>query len=251
MKINVITFNIRWCDDRENNSVAQRAPRLNQVLSKYDADIIGLQEARPNWEPYFAEYFSEEYDMFLQYRAEEEKEAAPILWKKDKFELVKKGVFWLSDTPEIPSKGWDERYDCYRMCEYVILKDKNTKKELLFMNTHFGFGDKCQTDSAELIQKYNKAIGEYPTAITGDFNMNMESLGYERMTKYYRDANKETENDTSITYHGYFMEGNNPEHIDYCFINEKITPCSAKIIKDTVDGKYPSDHFGIHFILEI
>lgn len=69
--------------------------------------------------------------MFLKYRNETvDVEGAPILWKKDKFELIKSGYFWLSDTPEIESKGWDEKYDCFRMCSYVILKDKKAAKAL-------------------------------------------------------------------------------------------------------------------------
>ena len=81
----------------------------------------------------------DKYDIFNKYRSESNLESTPILWKKDKFECLKTGYFWLSDTPEVESRGWDELYNCYRICVYAILKEKATGKTFNFMNTHFGF----------------------------------------------------------------------------------------------------------------
>ena len=122
MKLKVISFNIRCCDDKNGNAISERAPRLFKVTSPIDADIIAFQEYRPQWEEHINNFYSDKYDIFLKYRNETvDIEASPILWKKDKFILVKSGYFWLSDTPEIESRGWDELYNCYRMCVYVIL----------------------------------------------------------------------------------------------------------------------------------
>ena len=118
------------------------------------------------------------------------------------------------------------------------------------MNTHYGFGDKCQIDSSDLIYKYNKQITDLPTLITGDFNMFPSTLGYKQMTKYYRDVNHATLNYTGTTFHNYAPETEN-EHIDYCFINEKIKPISTVLLDQNIDGKYPSDHFGLYFELEL
>ena len=118
------------------------------------------------------------------------------------------------------------------------------------MNTHFGFGDKCQIDSSDLIYKYNKQITDLPTFITGDFNMTPDSLGYKQITKYYKDVNKHTLNYIGTTFHGYDPETKNT-HIDYCFIDEKVTPLKTVLLDRSFDGKYPSDHFGLYFELEI
>ena len=83
-------------------------------------------------------------------------ESSPILWKKDKFELLDKGNFWLSDTPEVESRGWDELYNCWRMCEYVILKHIESGKIFTHMNTHYGFGDNGQVKSSKLIYEYSQ-----------------------------------------------------------------------------------------------
>lgn len=252
MKLNVISFNIRCCDDPDGNSIAERAPRLFTVTSKYGADIIGFQEYRPAWEEYITEFYGEDYDMFSKYRnLTEDIEASPILWRRDKFECLKRGYFWLSDTPETESRGWDERFNCYRMCLYVILKEKESGNTFTVMNTHFGFGDNGQVKSADLIYEYSQKISNLKTFIVGDFNMTPESSGYARMTLNFRDVNALTTKDLRSTYHNYNPEEIKNEHIDYCFVGEGITPINQTLITDTVENKYPSDHFGLFVELDI
>ena len=105
MELKVISFNIRYGDDPNGNSVAERAPRLAKITKGYDADIIGFQEFTVPWEKEIEKYYLDKYEMFNLYRSKSELEGAPILWKKDKFELLDKGNFWLSDTPEVESRG--------------------------------------------------------------------------------------------------------------------------------------------------
>ncbi len=251
MELNIISFNIKCCDDPDGYSISERAPRLRAVISMYETDLIGFQEYSPEWEPYIDNYYMDKYDMFNKYRAKEvDVESTPILWRKDKFECVGTGYFWLSDTPEIESRGWDERYNCFRMCAYVILREKKTEKLFTFMNTHFGFGDKGQVKSAKLIYNYSQKISSYPTFIVGDFNMTPDSLGYAAMTERFTDVNAATVNDLRTTYHGYTPQ-KFKEHIDYCFIDEKCTPVHQKIIDDMIDNKFPSDHYGLHIKLKL
>ena len=121
MKLKVISFNIRCLDDKDGHSVKERAPRLRKVIEPYAPDVMGFQEYTPLWESHIEEQFGEEYGMFNKYRATTGWiESAPILWRKDKFELVQSGYFWLSDTPEVESRGWDS-LPHNRMCEYVVL----------------------------------------------------------------------------------------------------------------------------------
>lgn len=249
MELKLISFNIRCCDDKDGNSIAERAPRLAEITRGYDADIIGFQEFTVPWEKEIEKYYLDKYEMFNLYRSKSELEGAPILWKKDKFELLDKGNFWLSDTPEVESRGWDELYNCWRMCEYVILKHIESGKIFTYMNTHYGFGDNGQVASSKLIYEYSKKISSNPTFITGDFNMRPTSKGYQEMVKHFTDANGATVNDRRTTYHGYGKV--NDEHIDYCFIDDKIKPVSLKIIDELVDGKYPTDHYGLFIKLEI
>lgn len=252
MKLKVISFNIRFCDDPDGNSVAERAPRLAEITGRYDADVIGIQEYTPIWETHIAKHYGDTYDMFSKYRNETiDIEASPILWKRDKFDCVKTGYFWLSDTPEQESRGWDERCNCFRMCVYVILRDKQTGKSFTVMNTHFGFGDRGQVSSVDLIHSYSRKISAFPTIVVGDFNMTQDAVGYAQMVKYFRDVNVATVNDQGITYHAYEPENPCARRIDYCFVSEDITPVTQVLMADTVDGMFPSDHYGLLNELEL
>ena len=251
MELDIISFNIRCCDDKNGNSIEERAPRLNKIISRYEPDLIGLQEYRPRWEEHIDKYFGDKYEIFAKYRAESEKEASPMLWRKDKFECIKTGYFWLSDTPDVESKGWDERFDCFRMCVYALLKEKQSGKMFVFMNTHFGFGDDGQIKSVKLIEEYFKKFSSYPAFIVGDFNMTPDDAAYTVMSEKFTDVNSVTNNDLRTTYHGYNPESIKNQHIDYCFINKNVKPVSQKIIDDTVDGMFPSDHYGLYIKIEI
>ncbi len=248
MQLKAVSFNIRYTNDKGGHSIAERAPRLKAILDSVDADVIGFQECRLDWDKLLTSDYGDRYEIYMQNRGDNE--SAPVLWKKNRFNCIKKGCIWLSDNPEIMSRSWDRFFSRYRICMYAVLEDKNFGKQFCFMNTHYGFGNKNQINSSKLIYEYSKKISELPTLITGDFNMRPDSAGYAQMTKYFTDVNAVTLRYSGTTYHGYSPKNKN-QHIDYCFVNDKITPINTVLLDRTFNGKYPSDHFGLLFELKI
>lgn len=245
----VITFNIRCADDPNGNSVSERSPRLKKILYRYDADLIGLQEATPKWLSHLQDDYGEKYEIFNYWRDDKNKESCPILWRKDMYDCLDKGCFWLSDTPDTQSDGWDE-WGYKRICTWAQLKDKRYGAIFNLLNTHFGFGDLCQIKSAELITERVKSMNGKFSVVTGDFNMTPDKSAYKKMTEYFSDANALTAKSLADTYHGYGKAGEG-EHIDYCFVTPGgALPESSVLITDTVGGKYPSDHYGIATVLK-
>ncbi|MBQ8175375.1 MAG: hypothetical protein IJ009_08255 [Clostridia bacterium] len=251
MDISVVSFNIRCANDPNGHSISERAPRLGSVMEPLGADLIGFQEYVPEWEPYIAEAFGVDCGIFNRWRAEANRDGVPILWHKDKFDCLKTGCFWLSDTPDAESRGWDRVFNCYRICTYAVLRHKENGTEFVFMNTHFGGGDDCQVKSADLIASRSKEISDLPTFIIGDFNMTPDTKGYAAMTAHFTDANAVTAKDARATFHGYEPSAHPDEHIDYCFVGEGIVPVSHTLLDGTVDGKHPSDHYGLHIKFSI
>lgn len=248
MKIDVITFNIRNFDDKDGHSVVERAPRVENVVKKYDADIVGFQEVTPQWLEYLTSFFSNEYEIYNVYRAHNSHESTPIMWKKNKFECLDKGILWLSETPNEESIAWDT-WNCPRILTYAKLKSKENGEVFTHINTHFGFGDECQTKSAKIITDFSKNQCDNKVIITGDFNMKPDTVGYAEMTKHFSDVNAKTQKDFSVTFHGYYV-GDEPSHIDYCFISNAFVPLSSKLMDEKFDGKFPSDHYGIYSVVE-
>ena len=104
-----------------------------------------------------------------------------IFFKKDKFTLLKQGDFWLSKTPEIPSKGWDAKI--MRICSWVYLQDIKSKKKFYFFNVHYDHQGKiAREESSKLILERIKTIaGKEPVILTGDFNGDHASTWYRRI----------------------------------------------------------------------
>lgn len=246
MELKVISFNVRTCSDPNGHSMKERAPRILDILKEENADIMGFQEYTPEMKEMLASPLAENYEIFDKLRAEGDRESVPIFWKKDRFECIDKGYFWFSDTPQKESKGWDEIYDCYRICMWTVLKEKQTEKSLIYMNTHFGFGDKGQKDSVKLIKEYSEKIGNLPIVVTGDFNMTLSSAPYKDMVGYFTDVNMATAKDERCTFHNYSADFTEKQaHIDYCFVNSRVEPLDYKRLDKTFEGKFPSDHYGI------
>ena len=81
--------------------------------------------------------------------------------------------------------------------------------------------------------------------------MTPTSAGYAEMVKHWTDVNAVTARDMRSTFHGYDLSVERDEHIDYCFVDSGIKPVAQSVIDATVDGKFPSDHFGIYSEIEI
>lgn len=239
-----VTYNLRYQDDENGNSIDERAPRLKQILSAYNADLIGFQEVTPRWLWHIEEDYGGEYEIFSRYRDEVSREAVPILWKKERFCCIERGCFWLSDTPDEESAGYDES-GCYRICMWVKLREVESGRIFAYFNTHFGFGEAEQAASVRLLKDRIQAAA-VPSVLTGDFNLNRKSRGYRELTCFLTDVNAATDNDLRGTWQNYERENADPQNqIDFCFITEGLSPCGSRRMDELVDGCFASDHYGV------
>ncbi len=251
--LKVVTFNILCSGSKgEGNTIPERAPRVKKTLDALDADVIGLQEVTERWMPYLEQDYGAEYEIFNQWRKSTNHESTPILWKKDRFDCLEKGYFWLSDTPTFEyGEPWDEKFHCTRICMWVKLWDKKEEKSFTFFNTHYGFGGDYQARSSAMILSYMKALGG-PCFVTADFNMCAGTPGYLKFTERLVDVNAATVNDPRATYNGFKDDPYICKPGDLCFITpETITPITSKLIAEKVDGKFASDHYAVYYELEI
>ena len=240
----VISFNIRYRDDENGHTIKERSFRLKTILDSKNASLVGLQECTPEWLEYLQRDYAENYEIFNCWRIGYE--STPIMIKKDEFEILDKGCFWLSNTPEIPSNGWDT-IGCNRICTWAELKENSSGKKLLFLNTHLGFGEDGQCKSIALIRSFAEKYADIPVVLTGDFNMETTFPAYRQAINYFTDANQDN---PSVTFHGYNLPENNPKLIDYIFLKNAKSN-GYVLLNETFDGKFPSDHFGILSNVEI
>jgi len=129
----VATYNVRlYNKSDEGNLWEERKAALTSLIRYHDWDVFGTQEG-------FAHQLNDITDILPEYNrygkgrddGKEKGEHSAVYFKKDKFQLLDSGDFWLSETPEKPGLGWDATC-CNRICSWVFLKDKKSKKQFYF-----------------------------------------------------------------------------------------------------------------------
>lgn len=191
-KIRILDQNVRKNDAEDisqGRGAAVRKYRFQKLVQTYDPDVIGTQEADETWIDALTELFNDKYSMSYQYRGAQKgsDEACAILWKKDKYDLLQKGQFWLAEDPtSADPPGFGQYYP--RIAHWVKLKDKATGEKFLIFSTHFGFPrNENHTDGympddyVYLRGLFAKVCAQHSDAyvfIMGDFNLSYGSDPY-------------------------------------------------------------------------
>lgn len=185
--LNVASFNLRYAnhhDSLANNGWGQRLPMIAQMIQFHDFDIFGSQEGLyPQLEELKAQLPQYNYIGIGREDGIHQGEHSAIFYREDLFDVVEHGDFWLSETPDRPSKGWDAVLE--RICTWGHFKVKETGFEFLFFNLHMDHrGKKARVESAFLVQKKMDELGKnLPAILTGDFNVDQTHDSYKALTE--------------------------------------------------------------------
>ena len=174
--LKVISYNIRVGSAPDgDNKWDIRKPASPAMIADQQPDIFGLQEALKMQLDYLEENCPD-YDHVGVHRddGKEKGEVMAIFWNTKTQKMIKWGNFWLSETPEEPSKGWDAA--CFRTATWALLKDKRYNKKYYYVNTHLDHvGQEARAKGLKLIVDRIDDINPegYPMILTGDFNVDL------------------------------------------------------------------------------
>jgi len=257
-KITAGSFNIRYDNSGdEGNRWSQRGPVAANLIRFHQYDVFGIQEGLQNqiedlskWLPEYNHYGLGRDD------GKDGGEHSTVFYRKDKFKLLAKGDFWLSENPDKPGLGWDATC-CNRICSWVHLQDLKTGKKFFYFNAHFDHQGKiARVESSKLIVKKIKEIaGNTPSVFTGDLNGGHKSEWYLTLANSglladtYNQVKNPYANNSSFNAWGKELSGF--EIIDHVFVTKGFTATRWGILTDTYHGKFVSDHFPILVDLEI
>lgn len=248
----IMSFNL-LCGGADGRSWTARKDLVTDTIRKEMPDSFGVQEAHYDWMQILCAALPE-YDYVGVGRDDGDKkgEFSAVFYKKNQYELLDSGTFWLSETPEKPGKGWDAA--CVRVCSWAKLKNKENGKVFVHFNTHLDHvGAVAMQKGAELVTlKAAEICPNDPAFFTGDFNVTPESEPYKTVIAGgFADARMLAPvTDHGVTFHAdVFVNPDRANHhciIDYCFVKGDINVLSYKVIRDTYEGDlYPSDHFPV------
>ena len=254
----IITCNIRGSNMNDGDNGWQfRKELCIKILHKYQPDIICFQEmcadqhddisvSFPDFDYYGISSDTTGMDLFNS-----------IFFNSNKFSLITACGYWLSETPHIPgSKSWDS--SCIRFANWARLIFKKTLREFRLINTHLDHvSQTARENQARLIcEDANVFPDDYPQILTGDLNCNNTNPAIQLIKKqgwvdtYERFSGTD---DNPQTFHEFIGGGckDNPGKIDWIFMRGIVETRGAGIIRDSENGRYPSDHYFVYADIEL
>ncbi|MFH4966195.1 endonuclease/exonuclease/phosphatase family protein [Gaetbulibacter sp. M235] len=254
--LKVMTYNIRLDVDVDGeNAWPLRKGFFTSQIQFYGPDIFGIQEAKPNQVVDIETTLKQYNHVGIGRDGVGEGESSNIFYKKTRFILKETNTFWLSETPDKVSKGWDAAFN--RVCTYALLKDKQTKKNFWVFNTHLDhMGEVAKTKGIQLILSKIDALNteDYPVIFMGDFNSEPDAERIINLKKEMNDTRAVSKNPPfgpSGTFNDFKHNEPVTKLIDYIFTskNNKINVQKYAVLSDSKDLKYPSDHLPVFVIL--
>lgn len=259
--IDVMSFNIRYDNPEDGKqNWHHRKENVVRMINFYDLDIMGLQEVLIGQLNYLKTNLGQYKTVGIGREDGKEKgEFAPIFYKEDRFTVLKSGTFWLSETPDKVSKGWDA--DLERIATWAVFKDKNTREEFIFMNTHFDhIGNIARVESAKLLKKKaTELAGNLPLILTGDFNLIPESEGIKTLIQPDgKNTLINASSEAKFTYGPYWTSSgfdNRPfperKVIDYIFLKGISKVIKYAVFSEMLEDVFLSDHCPVFAQVEL
>ena len=249
--VKVMTYNIRLdvTSDGENRWDNRKEMLSGQVLF-YEPDFMGVQEALHHQMQYIDNTLTS-YNFIGVARddGKQQGEYSAIFYNKDRYKVLQQSTFWLSQTCDSVSFGWDAA--CRRVCTYGLFQDNKTKQKLWVFNTHFDHvGNVARVESAKLILRKIKELNKQnlPVVLTGDFNLEEDSESIKLISAQLNDAKKTAKLvfGPEGTFNAFQFDKPVTKRIDYIFTTSGITVNKYAVLSDSKNCRYPSDHLPVY-----
>ena len=250
--LRVMSYNIRCgsCEKADDpNHWSRRKSLVAQTIRSAQADLVGLQEA---------ELFQirdliallPQYDWMGVGRDDgsEKGEMNAVLVRRAVLTISSSKTFWLSETPERVSRGWDAALN--RTLSLLKLRGRSDGREFIFANTHFDHvGHVARRESARLIDAtLQREAGSLPVILTGDLNDRPGSVAHRLLTQVLVDAAVASLTPLTggdLTFNGFGSDLQAGNKIDYVLVDGLTQVLSHHILSEQFEGPYASDHYAL------
>ncbi|MCU4176732.1 endonuclease/exonuclease/phosphatase family protein [Carboxylicivirga sp. N1Y90] len=254
--LNVMSFNIRYDNPEDGiNSWSNRKTLVQDFLMTEAPDVIGFQEVLLH-QLEDIRAFMPEYVSVAAGRTDgiNKGEMTPILFNRNKYELLASSHFWLSDNPDEPgSKSWGTMLP--RIVTWIKLKDLSSGYIFYVFNTHLSHvSEYARNQSASLLlEKIKVLAGKAPVVLLGDFNAQPDERMYKTITGHWNnyipmwDARYESLNGP-VNFPGTFNGFGSVKHqviIDHIFVNSLFSTINFETYPMNKDSVFISDHYPI------
>ena len=248
----VITYNIKY-DDNSNgkNSWNVRKESLIELITTISPDILCIQEGLINQVEFLGSKMHD-YDYVGVGRDDGDRkgEYCAIFFNEKKYKLLKNSTFWLSESPNEVSIGWDAALE--RICTYALLETIREENKIWVFNTHFDhIGNIAREESARLLLEKIKMLNtrEDPVLVMGDFNALEKSMVIDILRQSLADTMKGTDVEHKGpvgTFNNFLNNQQIIKRIDYIFSKGFQTISHQHVDKKLDNGNHISDHLPVY-----
>jgi len=245
-----MTYNLRYDNPNDGeNRWDLRKEFLRDQLKFFEPDVMGIQEGLKHQLDYLdGELSAYSYIGVGRDDGKEKGEYTAIFYKAERLNLIKESTFWLSESPDEISVGWDAALE--RICTYALFEEKGSGAKFYVFNTHFDHrGEKARRKSAQLILKQIKTLNEenYPVILMGDLNLTPDTKAIKSISKKLEDSRyaAKVAFGPDATFTGFDFSKAPQRRIDYIFASDNIEVRKYAVLTDSQNQKYPSDHFPV------
>jgi endonuclease/exonuclease/phosphatase family metal-dependent hydrolase len=250
--LNIAAYNLRMDTPRDSgNAWVHRKEMVKGLIRFHDFDMVGTQEA---FKHQLDDLLELDHFAYIGVGRDDGKHAgehSAIFYKTDRFEVMENGDFWFSETPDMPSKGWDARC-CNRICSWAKFREKASGREFFVFNVHYDHeGVEARRNSSLMfLEKIENITKGAPVFALGDFNATPEQEPIQIITGSgwlfdAFDITRQPPYGTIGTFNDFRLNYPMQNRIDYIFVTEGITVNKYGVLNDMQYGRFPSDHFPV------
>ncbi len=255
--VKVVSFNIRNSSEMSERQDGPyywtyRRDAVAKMVAIEQPDAIGLQEALGD-QVAFLDSILVDYQRVGVGRddGKEAGEWMAIYFRKDRYDLVSSATYWLSETPDKPSRGWDAA--CRRTVTVVQLRDRFSGKDWFYMNTHLDHvGKVARAESTkQLSQLADRLTQEHlPIVIGGDMNSTLDDTIFQALVEVGLRSARDLSpvSDNKITYNAYGK--GKAQQIDHFFVRN-LKPTLFRTLDGDYGVPYISDHYPVMVTFEL
>lgn len=244
--VRVMSFNVRVADVN-GVPVKYRLPLIAGEIARVAPDSLGVQEAASQHMKYL-KFALPGYGSVGVGRddGKDAGEYSAVFYNRRKWEAVDSGTFWLSETPEIVSRGWDAAYN--RICTWAVLRNKKTGEVYAHVNTHLDHvSEYARRKSAELIGSFiEEKFGGITVVLTGDLNSAPGEAAYSTLTSILEDSRNTAADSAQFRTFPSIGGGTDGSYIDFVLVTPGTTVLSYRTVTSGIDGRFVSDHYPVY-----
>lgn len=247
-ELRFMSFNIRnssaWGEDG-SNAWQYRRNAVVDMIHKESPDALGMQEMLPDQVHYLDSALLMDYCRIGVGRDDGAAggENMCIYYRRSRLSLIDWQTYWLSETPDQVSFGWDAA--CRRTATVAKFVDRKTNDTLMYINTHLDHVGPIAREKSILLLLDICKDWQHPIVIGGDMNSDyrldyifqpLPQSGFD----HAREAARKS--DHNITFTGY---GKQPETmIDHYFVRG-VNVNTFRTLNGNYGVPYISDHYPV------